>query len=84
VVPDIPGKQHLLTLTRCFSCRELPQHAVVWGGGYIAVEFAGILAGLALKPHGACTAAISFSRFDDRYSHILQPRDGEEGRRLQF
>ncbi|HBM50993.1 MAG TPA: glutathione-disulfide reductase, partial [Marinobacter sp.] len=45
VVPDIPGKECLLTSNDMFYLPQLPRHAVIWGGGYIAVEFAGILAG---------------------------------------
>lgn len=32
-----------------FYLPQLPKQAVVWGGGYIAVEFAGILAGLGVE-----------------------------------
>src|SRR5690554_2620409 len=49
VVPDIPGKEHLLTSNDMFYLPQLPRHAVIWGGGYIAVEFAGILAGLGVQ-----------------------------------
>jgi glutathione reductase (NADPH) len=31
---------------RCFSCRKLPSRVLIVGGGYIAVEFAGIFAGM--------------------------------------
>ena len=48
-VPDIPGREHLLSSNEMFSLDELPERAVVWGGGYIAVEFAGILAGLGVE-----------------------------------
>ena len=48
-IPDIPGREHLLSSNEMFYLDELPEHAVVWGGGYIAVEFAGILAGLGVE-----------------------------------
>ena len=45
VVPDIPGKEHAITSNEAFYLPELPRRAVVIGGGYIAVEFAGIFHG---------------------------------------
>lgn len=49
VVPDIPGSEHALISDHMFYLDELPETATVWGGGYIAVEFAGILAGLGVR-----------------------------------
>lgn len=49
VIPDIPGKECILTSNEMFYLPQLPKQAVVWGGGYIAVEFAGILAGLGVE-----------------------------------
>lgn len=44
--PDILGVEHTITSNEAFHLEELPQRAVVVGGGYIAVEFAGIFNGL--------------------------------------
>ena len=49
VIPDVPGKECILTSNEMFYLPQLPKQAVVWGGGYIAVEFAGILAGLGVE-----------------------------------
>jgi glutathione reductase (NADPH) len=48
-VPDFPGREHVVTSNEMFHLEELPRRAVVVGGGYIAVEFAGILNGLGVK-----------------------------------
>ena len=48
-IPDIVGKQHVLTSNDLFALETLPSSIVIVGGGYIAVEFAGILAGLNVK-----------------------------------
>ena len=48
-VPDIPGKEHIITSNEVFYLEQFPKRAVVVGGGYIAVEFAGIFAGLGAK-----------------------------------
>ncbi len=45
-IPDIVGKQYVLTSNDLFALETLPSSIVIVGGGYIAVEFAGILAGL--------------------------------------
>ncbi len=45
-VPDFPGREHVITSNEAFYLPSFPQRVVVVGGGYIAVEFAGIFAGL--------------------------------------
>ena len=45
-LPDIPGANHFLTSNDVFDLDRLPQRIAVYGGGYIAVEFAGIFKGL--------------------------------------
>jgi len=42
----IPGIEHAITSNEAFHLREFPRRVVIQGGGYIAVEFAGIFAGL--------------------------------------
>lgn len=45
-VPDIPGKELAITSNEAFFLPDLPKRVLIVGGGYIAVEFAGILSGL--------------------------------------
>jgi len=42
----IPGLEHVITSNEAFNLKALPERIVVYGGGYIAVEFAGIFSGL--------------------------------------
>jgi len=42
----IPGIEHAISSNEVFEFRELPRSIVVQGGGYIAVEFACVFAGL--------------------------------------
>jgi len=44
-----PGGEHALTSRHMFHLQEQPRHLAVVGGGYIGVEFAGILRGLGSK-----------------------------------
>jgi glutathione reductase (NADPH) len=46
VRPPIPGAELCITSNEAFELAELPRRVLVIGGGYIAVEFAGILKGL--------------------------------------
>ncbi len=45
-VPAFPGSEHAVTSNEAFELKTLPNHITVVGGGYIAVEFAGIFQGL--------------------------------------
>jgi len=45
-VPDIPGRQLGITSNEAFHLERLPHSILIEGGGYIAVEFATIFAGL--------------------------------------
>jgi len=42
----IPGLEHAVSSNEAFHLPELPRRVLIQGGGYIAVEFAGIFAGL--------------------------------------
>lgn len=44
--PKIPGLEHAISSNEAFHLPELPRRIVIQGGGYIAVEFACIFAGL--------------------------------------
>jgi glutathione reductase (NADPH) len=46
VKPDVPGAEHAITSEEAFHLESLPKSILIVGGGYIAVEFAGIFAGL--------------------------------------
>ena len=41
-IPEFPGKEHVISSNEALDLRERPQRVVIVGGGYIAVEFAGI------------------------------------------
>ena len=46
VVPEVPGAGHAITSNEAFHLEALPKSILIVGGGYIAVEFAGIFNGL--------------------------------------
>ncbi|BAE50470.1 glutathione-disulfide reductase [Paramagnetospirillum magneticum] len=41
-LPDVPGIEHAVTSNEALDLMQLPEKVVIVGGGYIAVEFAGI------------------------------------------
>ena len=45
-IPNIPGKKHVVSSNEMFALDILPKRIMIVGGGYIAVEFAGIMHGL--------------------------------------
>ncbi|MEY3018495.1 MAG: glutathione reductase [Pseudomonadota bacterium] len=50
-VPSFPGSELVITSNEAFYLEDLPQRVAVVGGGYIAVEFAGIFNGCGAETH---------------------------------
>ena len=48
-VPEFPGSDLAITSNEAFHLEALPEKIIVVGGGYIAVEFAGIFNGLGVE-----------------------------------
>ncbi|HHI82383.1 MAG TPA: glutathione-disulfide reductase, partial [Rhizobiales bacterium] len=48
---NVPGASFAITSNEAFHLKELPDSIAIIGGGYIAVEFAGIFNGLGVKTH---------------------------------
>ena len=46
VMPDVPGREHLISSNECFELERLPASIVIIGAGYIGMEFASIFNGL--------------------------------------
>lgn len=62
--PDIPGVEHVISSNEALELRELPKRMVIVGGGYIAVEFAGIFAALGVKVTEVIRAEAILRGFD--------------------
>ncbi len=63
--PDLPGVEHAITSNEAFHLPELPKRVLVVGGGYIAVEFAGIFNGLGVETTLLYRGANILRGFDD-------------------
>ncbi|WP_336368265.1 glutathione-disulfide reductase [Marinobacter sp. C2H3] len=83
-VPDIPGKELVLTSNDMFYLPQLPKHAVIWGGGYIAVEFAGILAGLGVETTLIYRGDRFLRGFDDDVRRFVEQEMTKKGVILRF
>jgi len=65
VKPKVPGIEHAITSNEAFHLPELPRRILVVGGGYIAVEFAGIFHGLGAEVTLIYRGAQILRGFDD-------------------
>ena len=70
-VPDIDGHEHITTSNEVFDLDSFPQRVVVVGGGYIAVEFAGIFAGLGAKTHQIYRGELFLRGFDQEVREFV-------------
>ncbi len=63
--PDIPGAELAITSNEAFFLDDLPKRVTVIGGGYIAVEFAGIFRGLGAEVTQLYRGPLFLRGFDD-------------------
>ena len=71
-IPEFPGSEHAISSNEMFYLDTLPKTAVVVGGGYIAVEFAGILNGLGVDTHLVYRGPSLLKAFDREMSEKIQ------------
>ncbi len=83
-VPDIPGKEHAITSNEAFFLEKLPERVLVVGGGYIAVEFAGIFNGLGSRVTQLYRGPLFLRGFDDDVRMFLAGEMRKKGIDLQF
>ncbi|WP_425318352.1 glutathione-disulfide reductase [Pseudomonas nitroreducens] len=83
-VPDIPGKEHAITSNEAFFLKELPRRVLVVGGGYIAVEFAGIFHGLGAQTSLLYRKELFLRGFDRSVREHLRDELTKKGLDLQF
>ncbi|HCZ16398.1 MAG TPA: glutathione-disulfide reductase [Candidatus Accumulibacter sp.] len=48
-IPEFPGSEHAISSNEVFDLERFPERLAIVGGGYIAVEFAGIFNGLGAR-----------------------------------
>ena len=83
-VPDFPGKELVLSSNEIFDLPTLPKRMVVVGGGYIAVEFAGIFNGLGVEVTQLYRRDLFLRGFDDEIRAFSAEEIGKKGVNLRF
>lgn len=83
-VPNIPGREHVLTSNEIFSIENFPKRILVVGGGYIAVEFAGIFAGLGAETSLSYRGELFLRGFDRDVRNFVRDEMGKKGVTLNF
>ncbi|WP_236178687.1 glutathione-disulfide reductase [Pseudomonas sputi] len=82
--PEIPGHEHAISSNQAFFLKELPKRVLVVGGGYIAVEFAGIFHGLGAETTLLYRGDLFLRGFDGTVRKHLQEELSKRGMNLQF
>lgn len=83
-IPDIPGKELAISSNEAFYLKELPRRVLVVGGGYIAVEFAGIFQGLGASTTLLYRKELFLRGFDGSVRMHLKEELEKRGLDLQF
>jgi glutathione reductase (NADPH) len=73
-MPQIPGIEHVITSNEALDLKALPKRVLIVGGGYIAVEFAGIFGTLG----AAVTVAIRAEQVLRGFDQDIRAALGEE------
>jgi glutathione reductase (NADPH) len=76
---NIPGLKHVISSKEAFDLPEMPKSILIQGGGYIAVEFAGIFAGLGSKVTLLYRGENILRGFDDDVREHLRMELGKRG-----
>ncbi len=79
---DLPGVEHAISSNEAFDLPVFPKRIVIAGGGYIAVEFAGLFAGLGSEVTLIYRGDSILRGFDEDMRNGL--RDAYEKRGIRF
>jgi glutathione reductase (NADPH) len=79
VLPDIPGAEHAITSNEALELPELPRRLAVVGGGYVAVEFAGIFNALGVEVTEIIRRGRVLRGFDEDVREALSEEMAKKG-----
>ncbi len=83
-IPDIPGKEYIATSNEVFALEQLPKSIMIVGGGYIAVEFAGIMHGLGVQTMLCYRGDKLLRGFDEDISSFVAEEMSKKGVDIVF
>nr|WP_202410310.1 glutathione-disulfide reductase [Pseudomaricurvus sp. HS19] len=83
-MPEIPGAEHMISSNEAFYLETFPKQVLVLGGGYIAVEFAGIFHGLGAETELIYRGPMFLRGFDQDVREFTAKELAQKGVRLSF
>ena len=83
-VPDIQGREYVVSSNQVFDLETFPKRIVVVGGGYIAVEFAGIFNGLGSQVTQLYRGDLFLRGFDNEVRDFAAQEIAKKGVDLRF
>ena len=83
-VPEFEGSEHVISSNEVFYLEEFPKDVLVVGGGYIAVEFAGIFEGLGANTRLAYRGDLFLRGFDQEIREFVAQEVSKKGVKLDF
>ncbi|MBA59692.1 MAG: glutathione-disulfide reductase [Gammaproteobacteria bacterium] len=84
VRPEFPGAAYTITSDDAFYLESLPARCLVVGGGYIAVEFAGIFNGLGIETELSYRGDLFLRDFDIDIRSTVSDELSKKGIKLRF
>ncbi|WP_420392852.1 glutathione-disulfide reductase [Acuticoccus sp.] len=81
---SLPGIEHVITSNEVFYLEEMPRRVVIAGGGYIAVEFAGIFNGLGAETTLVYRGGEILRGFDDELRAAVRGEMEKRGVAFRF
>ncbi len=83
-IPEFEGREHVISSNEVFDLAEFPKRLVVVGGGYIAVEFAGIFNGLGAQVTQLYRGDLFLRGFDNEVRDFAAQEIIKKGVDLRF
>lgn len=78
-LPEVPGQEYLISSDQVFHLAHWPERVLIVGGGYIAVEFAGIFNGLGVQTTLVHRNEMLLTGFDDDVRRFAQTQIAATG-----
>lgn len=83
-VPEFPGSEHVITSNELFHLEKMPRRLVIVGGGYVAVEFAGVFNGLGVETEIVYRGDLFLRGFDTEVRTHLAAEMRKKGVKITF
>ena len=83
-VPTFDGSEHCIISDNALEVTAVPKSIAIIGGGYIAVEFASIFAGLGSEVHIVCRQPLLLRGFDEEVRKFASEQYEQTGIKQHF